>query len=315
MLPGISGFAVLERLRVRKKTPVLMLTARTRTTDRVRGLDGGADDYLAKPYELPELLARIRALIRRAANAATTAVKIGDVTVDLAGHTVRQRGEPVALTAREISLIEYLAQHRGRVLTRERDTATYQQTLEACVNAARRLQQLTESLLELATHDAGAVALNLEPCDLAMIARETAALVQPLADERRIALAPDLAPAPCRADAKRIAQVILNLLSNALEHSPEGSRIAMRTAAESGRATFSIEDSGPGIAEEHLPRIFDRFYRADDSRNRRTGGAGLGLAICKAIAEAHGGALEVSSTLGKGSVFTLVIPAAQDAVA
>ena len=119
MLPGISGFAVLERLRVRRKTPVLMLTARTRMPDRVRGLDGGADDYLAKPYELPELLARIRALIRRAAGAATATAKIGDVTVDLAGHTVTQGGEPVALTAREISLIEYLAQHRGRVITRE----------------------------------------------------------------------------------------------------------------------------------------------------------------------------------------------------
>jgi two-component system OmpR family response regulator len=120
MLPGMSGFAVLDRLRVRKKTPVLMLTARSRTPDRVRGLDGGADDYLAKPCELPELLARIRALIRRAAGNATTTLKIGDVIVDLAGHTVTKDGEPVALTAREISLIEYLAQHRGRVITRER---------------------------------------------------------------------------------------------------------------------------------------------------------------------------------------------------
>ncbi len=119
MLPGMSGFTVLERLRVRKKTPVLMLTARTRITDRVRGLDGGADDYLAKPYELPELLARIRALIRRAAGTATAVVNLGDVTVDLTGHTVTQHGEVVALTAREISLIEYLAQHRGRVVTRE----------------------------------------------------------------------------------------------------------------------------------------------------------------------------------------------------
>ncbi len=119
MLPGMSGFALLERLRVRKKTPVLMLTARNRTPDRVRGLDSGADDYLAKPYELPELLARIRALIRRTAGNATTTLKIGDVTVNLAGHTVTQDGEPVALTAREIALIEYLAQHRGRVVTRE----------------------------------------------------------------------------------------------------------------------------------------------------------------------------------------------------
>jgi two-component system OmpR family response regulator len=119
MLPKISGFVVLERLRLRKKTPVLMLTARSLTTDRVRGLDGGADDYLAKPFELPELLARIRALIRRAAGNATTTLTIGDVTVDLAGHTVMLRGAPVALTAREITLIEYLVQHRGRVVPRE----------------------------------------------------------------------------------------------------------------------------------------------------------------------------------------------------
>ena len=119
MLPKLSGFAVLERLRVRKKTPVLMLTARSGTTDRVRGLDGGADDYLPKPFELPELIARIRALIRRATGNATTTLAIGDVTVDFAGHTVMQRGGQVALTAREISLIEYLAQHRGRVVPRE----------------------------------------------------------------------------------------------------------------------------------------------------------------------------------------------------
>lgn len=119
MLPGISGFQTLERLRVRKKTPVLMLTARTRTSDRVRALDGGADDYLAKPYELPELLARIRALIRRAAGNATSALRIGDVVIDYAAHSVTRAGETVPLTAREHSLLAYLAQHRGRVVTRE----------------------------------------------------------------------------------------------------------------------------------------------------------------------------------------------------
>ena len=195
-----------------------------------------------------------------------------------------------------------------RALTRERDVATYQQTLGTCVNAARRLQQLTESLLELAAHDAGAVALNRSPCDLAVVARETAALVQPLADERRIALTLDLAPAPCSADANRIAQVILNLLANALEHSPEGAHITLGTAAASGRATFFIADSGPGIAEEHLPRIFDRFYRADDSRNRRTGGAGLGLAICRRIVGEHRGTLELDSRLGEGTVVRVTLP-------
>ncbi len=120
MLPRLDGFQVLERLRLHKITPVLMLTARQRTPDRVRGLDGGADDYLAKPYELPELLARIRALIRRSTGHAAAIVTIGDVAVDTAGHTVTKAGAPVTLTAREIALIEYLALHRGRVVTRER---------------------------------------------------------------------------------------------------------------------------------------------------------------------------------------------------
>ena len=196
-----------------------------------------------------------------------------------------------------------------RALTRERDAATYQQTLEACVNAARRLNQLTESLLELSTHDAGAKSLKLAECDLAEIARETATLVQPIADERRITLSCEFSPAACRADASRIAQVILNLLTNALDHTPAEGRVTLRTGVESGCAVFAITDTGPGIAAEHLPRIFDRFYRTDDSRNRRTGGAGLGLAICKAIADTHAGTIEVASTPGNGSTFTLRIPA------
>jgi len=102
----------------------------------------------------------------------------------------------------------------------------------------------------------------------------------------------------------------LNLLTNALEHTPAGGRVIVYTSAEGAGATLSISDTGPGIAPEHLPKVFDRFYRADVSRNRRTGGAGLGLAICKTIAEAHGGKLEVASGAGQGSTFTLWLPAA-----
>ena len=205
-----------------------------------------------------------------------------------------------------VAIILAQAQH---ILTRERDPATYQQTLESCVKAARRLHQLTESLLELATHDAGAIDLKREPCDLADLARETAALVRPIADERRITLTLDLATASCRADADRIAQVILNLVTNALDHTPAEGRVTIRTQLENSSAVLAITDTGPGIAAEHLPHIFDRFYRADNSRNRRTGGAGLGLAICKAIADAHGAVLEVATVPGHGSTFTVRIPA------
>ena len=118
MLPGISGFEVLERLRVRKKTPVLLLTARNETSDRVRGLDSGADDYLPKPYDLPELLARIRALIRRSAGNPSAKASFGPVEIDFNARLVTLDGCDVALTAREYALVSMLAQHRDRVFTR-----------------------------------------------------------------------------------------------------------------------------------------------------------------------------------------------------
>jgi len=122
MLPRLDGWQFLERLRRQKRTPVLILTARDTVPDRVVGLDAGADDYLVKPFERAELLARMRALIRRAAGQATSTLELGNISLDLAAHTVTKDGEPVNLTAREFALLEFLALHRGQIVTR---TALY----------------------------------------------------------------------------------------------------------------------------------------------------------------------------------------------
>lgn len=118
MLPQLDGWEVLRHLRKSKKTPVLILTARDAVGDRVKGLDTGADDYLIKPFDLDELLARLRALIRRAAQQAESRMDLGGVALDLAARTVTREGEPVPLTAREYALLEFLALHRGKVVTR-----------------------------------------------------------------------------------------------------------------------------------------------------------------------------------------------------
>ena len=123
MLPKLDGWAVLQKLRKAKKVPVLVLTARDASRDRVRGLDTGADDYVVKPFDLPELLARLRALIRRAAGQTRNLIEIGDVTIDTAARAVSRCGKPVTLTAREYTLIEFLALHRSEVVTR---TALYE---------------------------------------------------------------------------------------------------------------------------------------------------------------------------------------------
>jgi two-component system OmpR family response regulator len=118
MLPGRDGWQVLAGLRRRRKTPVLILTARDALADRVRGLDSGADDYLVKPFQSAELLARLRALIRRAAGQADAVIVVGDVAVDTRARTVTRGGAPVGLTAREHALVELLALHRGRLVSR-----------------------------------------------------------------------------------------------------------------------------------------------------------------------------------------------------
>ena len=127
MLPRVDGWEILRRLRASKQTPVLMLTARDAGPDRVRGLDGGADDYVVKPFDLDELLARLRALIRRSAGKTRNIIEIGEAAIDTAARTVTRCGEAVALTAREYALLEYLAMHRGELVTR---SALYEHLLE-----------------------------------------------------------------------------------------------------------------------------------------------------------------------------------------
>ena len=118
MLPGIDGWEFLARLRKQKDTPVLMLTAKDTTQDRVRGLDTGADDYLIKPFDLAEMLARVRALIRRSTGQANSRLDLRGIVVDTRARTVTRDGNSVTLTAREYAILEYLALHRGQLVTR-----------------------------------------------------------------------------------------------------------------------------------------------------------------------------------------------------
>jgi len=118
MLPRMDGFEVLKRLRQKKKTPVLMLTARTKVNDRIQGLDSGADDYILKPVDLEELAARVRALIRRSQGDASHLIRVGEVEVDTSARKATLGGQPVALTGREYALLEFMVSRRGKIVSR-----------------------------------------------------------------------------------------------------------------------------------------------------------------------------------------------------
>lgn len=192
-------------------------------------------------------------------------------------------------------------------LSRERDAGSYRQTVEACQRAAQRMRQLIESLLELARFDAGQEVLNRLRFDFSRTLAECEEMVRPLAEERRVKIVSDLQPLEITGDSERLAQVAINLLTNAIQYNQPDGQVRVTLAARDGLAILEITDTGQGIDPENLPHVFERFYRADKSRASR-GNAGLGLAICKAIVEAHGGTIEVSSAEKAGATVSVRLP-------
>lgn len=195
-------------------------------------------------------------------------------------------------------------------LNRERPAAEYRETLEACQRAAQRMRKLIEALLQLARLDGGAEALPRETVDLAQLAAECADLVRPLAADRNITIQTELAPTSCLANADQLALAITNLLTNAIQHNANGGAVRLATRAENGAVQLTVTDNGPGVAAEHLPHLFERFYRADAARSAHTGGAGLGLAIVKTGVEACGGTVTCDNLQPRGFQVEINLPAA-----
>lgn len=186
-------------------------------------------------------------------------------------------------------------------------------TLQALQIETERLEALVDDLFTLSRGQTGGLEVHCEPVDVAALVDEVAALMRPLAQQDgMIALSVEARPGLplALADADRLRQIISNLVRNAVRHTPEGGIIVLSVAAEGQWVVISVADTGEGISAEHLPHIFERFYRADESRTRSSGGAGLGLAIVRELVELMGGHVTVESTPGEGSCFRVFLPTA-----
>jgi signal transduction histidine kinase len=185
---------------------------------------------------------------------------------------------------------------------------------DAMYGEAQLLSHLVDDLRTLSLADAGELALNRSLISAGECIERTAASHAELAAQRGIRLEVQLEPdlPLVNADRERIAQVLANLVSNALRYTPAGGVITLAAARSGDRVLLRVSDTGPGIEPEHLPYVFKRFYRADDSRPAN-GESGLGLAIAKSLVEAHGGTIQVESEPGHGATFTVALPAAREA--
>lgn len=201
-----------------------------------------------------------------------------------------------------------LMSHCELALSRPRSIEDYKQTIATCQKAGSRMKMLVEDLLTLARADAGKLELHREETDLQLLIRDAVTQLKPLADERCIEIEITGGSTMCSVDARRVSQVIVNLMSNAIHYNKVNGKVSVGTSLDQSHAIITVEDTGVGIPSAALPHLFDRFYRVDEARSRQTGGSGLGLAICKSIIDAHGGEILVDSQLDIGSHFTLRLP-------
>jgi heavy metal sensor kinase len=200
--------------------------------------------------------------------------------------------------------------HAELALRRTRSEGDYRESLSRILSVSEETTQLVESLLALARADAGAGHLHFVEMDLTPLLQKVANQVLVLAHSKRISFSSRLGegPLPTRGDPAALESLLLSVLDNAVKYTPAGGLVHMRSVALAGEAMIEIEDTGVGIADVDLPRIFDRFFRADQARSREIPGSGLGLSIARWIAETHKGRIEAKSEVGIGSRFRIVLP-------
>ena len=316
-LPDAHGLETVTRtLAAAPEVPIVVLTGLDDETVAIQAVQAGAQDYLVKGQVEPGMLARalryamerkrleaeregLLALEHEARTAAEAAVRARDEVLRIVAHDI----------GNSLSAVKIHALVLERTLPADEAFGEARKRTGAIRDLTAQMDRLRQDLLDVAAIEAGR--LSVDPAELevgAVVAEAVAALAE-LAAEKGVALSASAAPGLPRvwADRERVLQVLANLCGNAVKFTPSGGRVEVRAEDAGGAVRVSCADTGPGIAADDLPHVFDRFWQA---RSTRRAGAGLGLAIARGIVEAHGGAISADSTPGEGSTFAFTLPVA-----
>jgi len=301
-MPRLGGFEALEQLEQDPRTrqiPVIILTATDDTLEGMeRALRTGAVDYITKPISPRRVAIRVRGAIERR----RLLQELEDLRSTFTSMLVHDLRAPLAVIKGYVDLLE--VRSAGPLSDKQ---ARY---LKATREASERMMRLIGDILDLSKLEAGKLSIERQPVDVAQFVAEMAERFQPLAAQRAIHLevrVPNgLRPVP--ADARRIEQVLMNLLSNALKFTPKGGAITLDVVDRKDHVDIAVADTGPGIPQEELPLLFEKFGQTSSAKSAAGPGTGLGLVICRHLVEAHGGRIWVESEVGKGSRFVFSLP-------
>lgn len=311
VVDGSSLDRLWERVRARKEReqpiflPILLVTSRPGVKMITRHLWRSVDELIITPIEKPELRARIEVLLRaralslllrQRADEAERAARTRDEVLAMVSHDLRN---PLNLVMTSGS---FLLESAAELAPRQREQ------LRMIYRAAEQMNRLIQDLLEVSGMEAGHIAVEPRSEPVEPLMREACSALEHAAGAKAIRLTcePEDDLPRVRADRDRLLQVFGNLIGNALKFTPEGGEVRVRAVRDGNQVRFSVSDTGPGIDEQDLPHVFDRFWQAQRARE---GGAGLGLAIVRGIVLAHGGEIRAESEVGRGSTFSFTLPA------
>lgn len=305
-MPGISGFEVLEGLRqIDPLMVAVVITGYATVESAVEAMKKGAYDFLPKPFAPEEL----RIIIRRGLERRRLALEaeslrrekklLEENIITMVSHQLRsplvaiQQYFEVILSGR----VGGLEETQKNMITRARERLD-------------RLLGLINDWLDLARINRGQLVEKFKPFDLRKSLEKLVEFMKPHARDSGVTveLLPFPAPVEVLGDEATLEQVFANLLSNAVQYTRPGGEVRVEIRDSPEAVAVAVRDTGIGIAKEHLPFIFDQFFRVSRSESQKAKGTGLGLSIAKKIVEAHGGTIEVESEPGKGSVFTVLVP-------
>jgi signal transduction histidine kinase len=308
-MPGKSGLEVLQEIASTHPNIVkIVITGYSTVSSAVEAMQKGADDFIPKPFTADEIVMTVekglkkrRLILEREALMREQEI-IRRNMISLVSHEMRA---PLAAT------IQYLEVILGGMAGEVSQEAT--EMIERCVVRLREMLELFGRWLKLATYDPQKSAERFIEVQLSDVATKVLEMRRPEAQKMKIHLsleAPRELP-PVMGSRGALEEVLDNLIGNAVKYNKEGGWVTVRLLEQNQEILVEVADNGIGVPQEHLPRIFDEFYRVDGRRNAPIKGAGLGLAIVKKLVETHGGSIGAESRFGEGTLFRISLPKSQ----